>query len=172
LKENIMATVDTTIRNLFLFAPLLHKSRTDSLHYLLCVIGNGYGWLNGELVRGDTRPLPSWTEEGERARAEKNITEMLGRYDNHEYAEAVRAALETGLEEEIIASKAVLDNLDIIVSQKYVRSQEQDATDYALDIYPQSGYAALMNIPDDVTDDWRAACDEMRAIAVTHGWKF
>jgi hypothetical protein len=167
-----MATVDTTIRNLFLFAPTLHKSRTDALHYLLCVLGNGYEWKHGELVSKSAEALPSWNEEAERERAEKSITDMLNNYNNHEYAETVRESLKLGLEKEIEESKRILANLDAIISQDYVPEQEQDSTDYALTIYPQSESCALMTVPDDVTDDWRAACDEMRAVAAQHGWKF
>lgn len=38
--------------------------------------------------------------------------------------------------------------------------------------YPQCSYGFIMRIPDNATDDWRAACEEMKPILIQHGWKF
>jgi hypothetical protein len=39
--------------------------------------------------------------------------------------------------------------------------------------YPQCvEYALLMNIPANVTDDWKEACDEMKELAEKAGWTF
>ncbi|MNR60773.1 hypothetical protein D3C85_1823420 [compost metagenome] len=40
-------------------------------------------------------------------------------------------------------------------------------------IYPQSKeYALLMNIPSNVTPDWKEACEEMKVLAQKAGWVF
>jgi hypothetical protein len=40
-------------------------------------------------------------------------------------------------------------------------------------IYPQSKeYALLMNIPSNVTPEWKEACEEMKILAEEAGWKF
>lgn len=43
-------TLETTIQEMFNSCPLLFQTRKDCLNQLFCVIGNGYGWVSGELI--------------------------------------------------------------------------------------------------------------------------
>ena len=42
--------VELTIQEMFDEYPTLFKERADCLNHLFCCIGNGYEWINGELV--------------------------------------------------------------------------------------------------------------------------
>lgn len=42
--------VELTIQKMFDEYPTLFKERADCLNHLFCTIGNGYEWINGELV--------------------------------------------------------------------------------------------------------------------------
>ena len=42
--------IELTIQNMFDEYPTLFKERADCLNHLFCTIGNGYEWVNGELV--------------------------------------------------------------------------------------------------------------------------
>jgi hypothetical protein len=169
-----MATVEETIRQSFTFYPGLLPSRIQMLHYYLCLPNSNYDWLNGELVRGeiyDSMNVVPWSEEEERRKFEEKIA-LDRQNSSSSFAHGAYVKIKrTMLEQEITERKYVLSHLDDILAQKY-----DPATDPIFDgpykFYRQSPDSALMNMPDDVTDDWRAVCDEMRAIAVNHGWKF
>lgn len=42
--------VELTIQEMFDSDPELFKERADCLDHLFCTIGNGYEWVNGELI--------------------------------------------------------------------------------------------------------------------------
>lgn len=150
-----MSTVDQTVRDAITAYPTLHTTRAEVLHFVLCVIGNGFQWRNGEPVEIDDprhRSVP-WTPEAHQAR-------MLAQFAH--LPDRARASLRETFEEERAECLAVLATVD-------QRVHDMTPLDH---VYPQTEYALLMNVPDDVTADWAAACEQMRALVTEHGWVF
>jgi hypothetical protein len=143
-----MATVNETVRNAITCYPSLFATRGDALHHLFLVLGNGYTWHKGEIVNVFPEDEQPWTPERERA----SFARMGGNTD----------LLRELADERIQKHQAILSNMDAAV---------QDLTFTGERIYPQSQYALLLTIPEDVTDDWAAAAEEAKVIAIQGDWK-
>lgn len=126
-------TIRYAIRN---FPTLFHDTgRAGVLHHLFFVNGNGYDWVNGELVD------PYDNEEYERPR--RPIEDA---------PEILRDIYET-VEREIAAIRQeVRENLDEYCAMMVWPAPHR--------VYPLCQYADVLNIPDDVTADWKAAAVE------------
>jgi len=128
--------------------PSLFKTRYAALDHLFCVIGNGYDWINGELVY---TCIPMSEEEKivrkkERKKHEKllyKVSKALG--GNH---------LEKRKVEEK-AEKLAIKNAKIIANTPFY---DKITKDYKF--YPICDYSAIMNLPKDIKDDWKAAAEE------------
>jgi hypothetical protein len=143
-----MATVDETVRTSITRYPSLFATRGDVLHHLFLVLGNGFAWHKGEIVNTFPEDEQPWTPEREHA----SFARMGGNAD----------LLRDLVEERIQKHQAILSNVDAAI---------QDLTFTGERIYPQSQYALLLTIPKDVTDDWAAAAEEAKVIAIQGGWK-
>lgn len=152
-----MTSVDDFVRTSILTFPSLYPNRTAVLHHALCVIGNGYMWNEkGEVVPDFFRPVPLWDKERELAELD---TDMKARFKGAELREMVSEGMRKYIEE----SAKVVEEVD-------TRMYEMVAIE---NIYPQSNeYALLMNIPSNVTPEWKEACDEMKVLAEEAGWVF
>lgn len=151
-----MTSVDEFVRTNILTFPSLYPNRTAVLHHALCVIGNGYKWNEkGEVVADFFRPVPLWDKEREMAEMEADL--------NARFSEYIRGLIVEGMRETIEASAKVVDEVE-------TRMYEMVAIE---NIYPQCNeYALLMNIPANVTPEWKEACEEMKVLAEEAGWKF
>lgn len=49
--------LEETIQEMFDNYPILFHNRIDCLNHLFCVIGNGYDWMDGELVDEDAKDI-------------------------------------------------------------------------------------------------------------------
>lgn len=148
-----MNSVDNFVRTNILTFPSIYPNRTAVLHHALCVIGNGYMWSeNGEVVSEFSRPVPLWSKELAWAEMEAQFQDA-----------AVREMLSTAIRNSIESIAEVVEEVD-------TRMYEMVAIE---NIYPQSNeYALLMNIPSNVTPEWKEACDEMKTLAKKAGWVF
>jgi hypothetical protein len=151
-----MSSVDQFVRTNILTFPTLFPNRTAVLHHALCVIGNGYEWsADGEIVEDFFQPVPLWNKE----KALAEIDTEVARYDDSR----LRELIAEGMRERINATAAVVEEVETRIHQRAAIER----------FYPQSTeYAKLMNIPENVTPDWKAACDEMRELAIVAGWVF
>ncbi len=155
-----MATVEETVRNSLLDYPTLFSNRTEIFHHLFCVIGNGYEWNDGELVNG-YRMDDGLVEEYEREPCSvKDEEEQMKEY-NEQYSKDLYEFLEPALRIQIRKDNAKFefhkDNIDLLV--KIVGNIDW--------IYPMCEYSRLMNIPDDVKDDWLEAAEQMATYVVS-----
>lgn len=149
-----MASVDETVREAILCYPLTCPNRFAVLHHIFCVIGNGYSWVDGEAVINDYgRPRVHWTSETSEIETELKAT-----------APNVASLLEEHFRD-LYASTAV------VVAEVDTRMFDLTNTT-GRGIYPQSDYAMLFNLPEDIKDDWREAADWMREYASNNGWTF
>ena len=152
-----MASVDKFVRKNILTFPTLFTNRTAVLHHALCIIGNGYKWnKKGEVVADFSRPVSLWNKEAELAELD---ADMKARFPDEDLRELVSA----GMREHINATATVVEEVETRIHERVAVER----------FYPQSNkYALLMNIPENVTPDWKAACDEMRELAIEAGWEF
>lgn len=160
-----MASVDKTVRGAIIAYPMLHSNRTEVLHYILCVIGNDFTWRNGEAVlrHEDDRvladpdgPVIEQFEENYR-RSVEYTTAIYS--DNPRSLDAMLQVLES----DRVESLEILHDLD---------NRVQDWAPLEREVYPQTEYALLMNIPENVTKDWKEACERMKSIVSQKGWEF
>lgn len=151
-----MSSVDEFVRTSILTFPTIFPNRTAVLHHALCVIGNGYEWsADGEIVEDFFQPVPFWNKDKELA----EIDDYLARFDD----ETLRALIAEDMRKRINDTATVVEEVETRIHQRAVIER----------FYPQSTeYAKLMNIPANVTPDWKAACDEMRELAREAGWVF
>lgn len=152
-----MPTVDEFVRTSILTYPLLYSNRTEVLHHALCVLGNGYCWGgNGTVVALFDDQRPVWNKETELANLEK---EMEQNYKHSSIRDIIRASRIELIEEE----EQTIAEVDTLMHKRATISS----------FYPQHmEYALLCNMPENITEDWRAACEEMKVLAVEAGWKF
>lgn len=149
-----MDAVDSFFRKQMLAFPLVLPTRTAVLEQIFCVIGNGYEWSeDGTIVSTDANEYPAWDKDIRLADIETTL---------NDYPEAVREFVRGGLVECYKDELAVVENIDELLHTRPAIK----------DIYPQSEYALLMNIPANAQPEWKAAADEARSLAVEAGWVF
>lgn len=149
-----MTSPNKLMKQSLLAYPTLFPNRSRILHHVLCVIGNGYEWNENGEVQSESAYEP-WTPELEAARNNE-------RYAYHAMSDWLREA-------SLDADKKEMELCKKIVSEVEERIFQTETIEF---FYPQSSYALLMKIPENVTDDWRAVCDEMRTVAEAAGWVF
>ena len=127
------------------FYPEIFPTRKHCLNQLFCVIGNGYKWLNGELVDDDNKyekryklrkPIKKAEFENEQHWIEMNkfYTDLY---------------LESFYDEDCIAKIPLK---------------------YKFEWYPLAkDYSKLYNYPEDIKDDWMALLEECRQMLIADG---
>ena len=154
-----MSSVDEFVRTSILTFPSMSKNRTEVLHNALCVVGSGHARdEDGPVVSTDDETYPLWNEAAEMERIEAFLSENLPA----ELREMIRPEMTKNIAE---YAKVVAE----VDTRMHLRTQVEH-------FYPQPAfapyYALLMNVPENVKPDWKAACDEMRELAIQAGWVF
>ena len=130
---------EDTLQYMADFYPELFPTRKHALNQLFCVIGNGYDWVNGELVDDDNRyvkryklikPIEKAEFRNEEFWVNMNATyRKLHEYTNH-----------------IIPFEYSFRWCPLFKSYSY-----------------------LFNYPDDIKDDWRALLEECKQLLIEDG---
>lgn len=154
-----MTSVDEFVRTSILTFPSFATSRTEVLHHALCVLGSGYAWCaDGTVASTTDETFTLWNEA--------TAVEQMETYLEENLPAEVREFVRPAMEKNIVEEAKVVAEVD---TRMNLRTQVEH-------FYPQPAFAPyhalLMNIPANVTPDWKAACDEMRELAVEAGWKF
>jgi hypothetical protein len=142
-----MASVKDTVKYAMLEYPTIFPSVGEVLHHLFAVNGNGYDWVDGELVCGELH-LPIDVETivvGERAK----YLSQIEWYKTDPQFEGTDAWLH--IEQDLAAYEFRATNIDRFVTDRCIRSAKVGS------VYPMSVYADILSIPDDVKDDWLLA---------------
>lgn len=146
-----MASVTDTVERMIHRFPSLYANRTQCLHALFYVLGNGYDWSAGELVdiTRDDR-----TEEDADA---VFLAPLIARH---------------GPDHPIVAQTTARFAADRAPTlSRRGRAAELARTPGELgphDPYPLTTGCALSTMPADATADWRAAADEITAAVAEH----
>ena len=151
--------------------PSISGNKLDVYDHLFLTIGNGYYWVNGELIEPYNKILNILSIEdaidnlfnnesridlttdrmffyiGELNKGEKVVKESL-QYDLKRYAQDVKTIIN--------AEKLVNQNLFEIEPIISLDGLEPKCT-----LYPLSKYSAIMNIPDDIKPDWLNGIKEL-----------
>ena len=168
---------EETIQECYDKFPSLFVSRWQVLNQFFCVIGNGYEWINGELVAmkyGDEEEDPNYypelDENGRAHQPKKRLFIELEKW----YAEIYKNA---GIEmpvysphiKEMLESKGIKieTTSDRIIAD--VAKHINDASDENIDLYPLSEYSAIFNIPENIKSDWMEGIKEIVRLLLIHG---
>lgn len=134
-------TAENTIQWMMDFYPDLYPTRKHCLNQLFCVIGNGYKWINGELV--DTDP----DEFTKRYKFKKPVDRAVSRSEEHWYSMA-----------------------DWHKQLKQIDPEHNIPEQYQFEWYPvYPDYAYITNYPDNITDSWKAVLNECRELLYLDG---
>lgn len=132
---------EDTMQFMMDFYPDIFPTRKHCLNHLFCVIGNGYEWINGELVNKDD------TFE-HRYKIVEPITKAKPR-DEDFYNRMLR--LENEIKE--------------IMGEDYKTNCK-----YLFEWYPLSKeYSELYTYPENITDDWLKLLNECREMLIEDG---
>ena len=151
--------------------PSISGNKLDVYDHLFLTNGNGYDWINGELIEpSNEKPNVISIEEaidnlfndeyridlttdrmffyiGELNKEEKVVKESL-QYDLKRYAQNVKTIIN--------AEKLVNQSLFEIEPIISLDGLEPECT-----LYPLSKYSKIMNIPDDIKPDWLDGIKEL-----------
>lgn len=170
-------TVRDTIIDMIRRHPLITKNKVDAYDHLFMTVGNGYEWVDGELVY--------WNKEQRfKIGIESAIHDRLFGTDKDIIMTSIFKShlndvrydfLETpdSLEQDMIIDVKAGELTDRMISQKVrlmgqiskILHAEEEADKACWmhnesDLYDLSGYSKICNIPDDITDDWKEAIIE------------
>ena len=171
--------VELTIQEMFDNYPTLFKDRSDCLNHLFCVIGNGYDWINGELVEGpedysaeEQKAFESRLKDGKafqynklslRAEAKEYYRRRLEKHPE----ESLNNALSRKLDEEYFNSIPD-DEYHKYERRKrwyfYVNIPGHERIDY------HKEFAYLWNYPEDIKPDWKEALEETKRLLREDGF--
>lgn len=152
-----MASVRDTVLAMLTQYPTLFTTKADCYRHLFLSNGNGYDWVDGELVAwGNPKGEPDFKNEDEAMveQAEKyGLTPNYKKMFGHEENEHIR--LETRRNNMNI--QFALDNIDLIM-----RSEHLTFYSGLTIMYSGWNYCNLMQVPTDVKPDWLEAVNECR----------
>lgn len=176
-------TVKNVLRNSLMMYPSLYRSKFQVYEHLFLVCGNGYDWVNGELVSSDTkRPctkkqaidkIMNW-EYAYDIQVSLGISELVHLFktaattDESEYRELATEYREECVrqfkqenKERTVHINQILDVNKIINEEiHYVVDESAEKFGWKNTLYPLCEYAKILNIPADIKPDWKAAIKE------------
>lgn len=163
-------TYEITVKNALKLFPLLFKSRLDVDEHLFAVIGNGYEWIDGELVdaayygnkevnnsEAIIKHVDGWMERDCGAYLGLWCLENNKDRNNLDFEDIVNfvSHYHREIQNDIKNSTNYINSVDDSFS-KYEHVPDEFEEDY-WKIYPISVYSRLVNFPEDIKDDWREA---------------
>lgn len=132
--------VEDTLQYMADFYPDIFPTRKHCLNHLFCVIGNGYEWINGELVDDDSKYKKRYKLIKPIKKAEFEREENW--YQMNKFYKTLYELDET----------------------------EKIPMKYDFEWYPLSKkYSALFTYPENIKDDWKSLLEECKAMLITDG---
>ena len=130
---------EDTLQYMADFYPDIFPTRKHALNHLFCVIGNGFKWINGELVDFDDKYTKRYTLATSIVKAEfKNEDNW---YEQHEFW------------------KSFYKETDRMIPIQY------DFSWYPL----SKKFSYLFNYPDDIAPDWLVLLEECKQMLIEDG---
>jgi hypothetical protein len=183
-------TLKNNIRESLLYFPTIYDNALDVLHHLYCVNGNGYEWVNGELVECSGRERSISVKDA----IEHNIARRLNSENINSTIESAMLLLDIDEKnpDYMKLSKALSDRLskDVTRVVNMTLDIEHRASDFSIatlkdypdsftcmvrernldsvrkkmfawHLYPLCEYSKLCTIPDDIKEDYLAGAEKM-----------
>lgn len=131
---------EDTLQMMMDFSPDFFPTRKHCLNYLFCTIGNGFKWINGELVDPEDyisnhyRPI-------------KPISRAKGLHEQQWYAESE------------YYKKTKLRVPDLFVPPKYIFNWSKLSAEHS----------KLLNYPEDIRPDWKELVNECKLLLNSDG---
>lgn len=151
-----------TIQNMLMMYPSLFTNRIQCLDHLLLTNGNGYKWVAGELIDYDDEGKSTYADA-----VKKNFIDRYHKFMRDHLEDIIAYAIECsdGSVDELTAD--IMRYVDSCIEKIYNTMQQitPDKIESAIndmesdpgELYPLCKYSDIMNIPDDITDEWKSA---------------
>jgi ferritin len=165
-------TIKDTIKSMVITYPVLFPTKLELYNHLFLTNGNGYEWIDGELVsEGDIKDVS--IEDG----LDKLFNDQFQYVLLNDYLKVVS-------KEEFIINLCKQKNEDPIVNYfkrkneekltlvkriinyKNITNEKLYVTDEVI-LYPLCEYSQILNVPDDIKDDWKDAIKEFLDFIMT-----
>ena len=134
-------TVESTLQDMFDHYPTLFATRGQCYDHLFCTNGNGYDWINGQLI--------STEYQG------KDFKSMHEDDYKREYIPTAHQSKK---------NFKMKYEMDMRILMYELKGNKKKADEYAsgkkIQWYPLCKYANIFNIPRNIKDDWKRAAIE------------
>ena len=153
-------TIKDTIKSMIIMHPRLFPTKLSVYDHLFLTNGNGYRWKNGELISED---------DEENCSIDDGLEALFNNELQYDFLEDYLNA--TTDSEDIInyfkrRNKEKLELAKVIINyEKIINEKLYITTDVVL--YPLCEYAKILNIPNDIKDDWKDAIKEFLDFIMT-----
>ena len=174
--------VEDTLRECLLNFPTIYANALSVYAHWFCVVGNGYEWVNGELVH------PEYGDSDLRKHhTAKNVNEaiiqcldwdLIHSWDKNGINKEFLHCFMDGEDE--LVKYIMKKNGRTIIYVKLIMDTENRMKDFSIPVdpvlgdknkfsfYPICNYSAICNIPDDIKNDWLLAAMKMIEVMEEH----
>lgn len=155
--------LEETIQSCFDNYPTLYQTREQVLNQLFCVIGNGYEWINGELVNdNDKKPINNLYNG--KAKQYNIITK--GKYRKMLFDE-----IKSDKENYKILTDILKEKGKTLEDKFLTPKSDDNELQFKIDksIYPLCiEYSKMFNYPNDIKEDWLNGIRETYEYIIFH----
>lgn len=185
-------TLKNNIRASLLYYPDIFDNALDVLHHLYCVNGNGYEWVNGELVEYSGREWSISIKDAidyhianklSKGDIRSTIDTVINRHDidviklsrelSDKLSKEVTSAVNMTLDIEHRANDFSIATLNDYPDSFTCMIRERNKNNpnnmfFAWRLYPLCEYSKLCTIPDDVKEDYLEGAEKMIEFIKSH----
>lgn len=153
-------TIKDTIKSMIIMFPGLCPTKLSVYNHLFLTNGNGFRWKNGELISKNSEKNCS-IEDGLEALFNGQLQyDFLKDYLNITTdSEDIINYFKRRNKEKLELAKVIINYEKITNEKLYLTNKEE--------LYPLSKYSKILNIPDDIKDDWKDAIKEFLDFIMT-----
>ena len=153
-------TIKDTIKSMIITCPRIFPTKLSVYNHLFLTNGNGYRWENGELISEDDEENCS-IEDGLEAlfNDELQYVFLKDYLEITTDSERIINYFKRRNKEKLELTKIIVNHENIINEKFYITNEEE--------LYPLCKYAKILNIPDDIKDDWKDAIKEFLDFIMT-----
>lgn len=155
-------TVKDTIKSMITMHPRLFSTKLSVYNHLFLTNGNGFRWENGELI----------SKNGEKNCSIEDGLEAL--FNGQLQYDCLKGYLNITTDSEDIINyfkrrnKEKLELAKVIINYEKITNEKLYLTHKEV-LYPLCKYSKILNIPDDIKDDWKDAIKEFLDFIMTSG---
>lgn len=164
--------VKDTLKEMVLTYPRIFNSKLSLYNHLFLTVGNGYVWLNGELCDRYDEGIVLKNSTIDNEIIEISIEKVLNNdfsYDLMEtyldYCEDTKSIINyfRMINKKNLNQIKTILNVDNIINENLeyslLKKQDEEMLGEPF-LYPLSQYSAILNIPNDIKNDWKEAIKE------------